>query len=203
MLFVAFGHLTILVLDAPENWRGLFDDVHAELKKWSQENFKSLESIKSHAKTSADLIMVLRQLLDSMKSSESRSSEMSTTLSSLKLKLSSIESSLASMKRSNHSSQADLSILGSRIGELSEAENQRGWISNFNLGFAGLAVLLLLLNGGMVGWQLNRQSKTIERQAGMLDRQGDRINWLLEKAEREECLNGIKPSSDPQCQQYF
>lgn len=109
MLFVAFGHLMILVLEAPENWRDLFDDVHAELKKWSQENFKSFESIKRHAQTSADLIMVLRQLLDSMKSSESRLSEMRATLSSLKLTLSSIENSLASMKRSNHRSQADLS----------------------------------------------------------------------------------------------
>ena len=52
MLFVAFGHLTILVEETPENWRDLFDDVHAELKLWSQENFKSLESIKQIGRAS-------------------------------------------------------------------------------------------------------------------------------------------------------
>ena len=203
MLFVAFGHLTILVEETPEKWRDLFDDVHTELKQWSQENFKSLESIKRHAKTSADLIAVLRQLLDSMKTSETRSSEMRTTLSSLKLKLSSIESSLASMKRSSSGNQSNLNQISQQIDALSESKSRKALISNFSLGLAGLAVLLLMFNGCTTRRQLNRQAEIVEEQTRMLNRQDERIVWLLQKAEREECLTGIKPPSDKDCQQYF
>ena len=40
IIFVAIGQLLVLVEEAPEKWRSLFDDVHSELKQWSQENFK-------------------------------------------------------------------------------------------------------------------------------------------------------------------
>ncbi|MEL7143379.1 MAG: DUF6753 family protein [Cyanobacteria bacterium J06576_12] len=203
IIFVAIGQLLILVEEAPENWRALFDDVHQELKLWSQENFKSLESIKRHAQTSADLIAVLRRLLDSMKTSESRSSETRTTLSNLSRKLSSIEGSLASMQSSSSSNQRKLSQIGSQLETLSIEANRRELISNFSLGVAGLTVVMLLVHGWTMGWRLNQQAKMIERQTMLLNRQGDRIDWLLEKANKEECLNGVKPSSDPQCRQFF
>lgn len=203
IIFVAIGQLLILVEEAPENWRALFDDVHQELKRWSQENFKSLESIKRHAQTSADLITVLRQLLNSMKTSEARSSETRATLNNLRLKLSSIDSSLASMQTSGSSSQSKLSQLGSQLERLNGFASRRDWISNFSVGFAGLAVLLLMFNGWTTGRQLNQQAALIERQAGELERQGKRIDWLLDKANKEECLNGIKPPNDDQCRQFF
>lgn len=203
IIFVAIGQLLILVEEAPENWRALFDDVHQELKQWSQENFKSLESIKRHAQTSADLITVLRRLLDSMKTSEARSNETRTTLSNLSRKLSSIEGSLASMQRSSSSNQRKLSQLESLLETSSETENRKEWISNFSLGVASLTVLMLLVHGWTMGWRLSQQAKMIERQTWLLNRQGDRIDWLLEKANKEECLNGVKSQSDPQCRQFF
>mgnify|MGYP001795943174 CR=1 FL=1 len=203
IIFVAIGQLLILVEEAPENWRALFDDVHQELKLWSQENFKSLESIKRHAQTSADLITVLRQLLGSMKTSEARSSETRTTLQALKLKLSSIESSLASMQTSGSSSQRKLSQFGSQLEALAEFANRKEWSSVFSAVFAGMTVLLMMFNGWTTKRQLNQQAALIEQQTRMLDRQGKRINWLLDKANKEECLNGIKPPSDEQCQQFF
>lgn len=128
IIFVAIGQLLVLVEEAPEKWRALFDDVQQELKQWSQENFKSLESIKQHAQTSADLIAVLRRLLDSMRHSDGRSDKMISTLNSLSLKLTSIESTLASIKSTNQMSGKKLDQLGSRAETLEAFANRGEWI---------------------------------------------------------------------------
>ena len=196
IIFVAIGQLLILVEEAPENWRALFDDVHRELKQWSQENFKSLQSIQRHAQTSAELIAVLKQLLDSMKVSEGRSSETKATLQALRLKLSSIENSLDSILSSSSRNQSSLDQLSGQVSELSESANRREWISIFSLWMTTGAVGLLLLSHWSVTRQLTVQELLVRRQR-------ERIDWLLEKANREECLTGIMPASDPQCRQYF
>jgi hypothetical protein len=202
MIFVAIGHLLILVEEAPENWRSLFDDVHLELKQWSQENFKSLESIKQHTQTSADLIAVLRRLLDSMKNFDSRSDKMRSTLHDLELKLIAIEST--SDLTHNHSRQAlrtlnglesQLQSLINLLGTWVEKGNRRAWISTFSAACGALTVALLLLNG-------RATSRQMKVQALMIQQQSERIDWLLAKANRQECLQGIKPKSDPQCRQY-
>ena len=196
IIFVAIGQLLILVEEAPENWRALFDDVHQELKQWSRENFKSLESIQRHAQTSAELIAVLRQLLDSMKTSEGRSSETKATLQALRLKLTSIESSLDSIRSSSSHNQSSLDRLSSQVSELSESASRREWISISSLGMTAGVIGLLLLNHWSMTRRLNVQELLVRRQR-------ERIDWLLEKANREECLTGMKPASDPQCRQYF
>ena len=195
VIFVAIGQLLVLVEEAPEKWRALFDDVHQELKQWSRENFKSLESIKHHAQTSAELITVLRRLLDSMKVSDNRSNEMRSTLSSLSLKLTSIENSLASMQALSRQSSGRLSQIEGQIETLTEFANRRDWISIFSGIFGAATVGLLLLNN----WTMARRLDTQEL---LLRRQTVRIDWLLEKASRQECFLRVKPPSDPQCQQY-
>ena len=195
IIFVAIGQLLVLVEEAPENWRALFDDVHQELKQWSQENFKSLQSIRQHAQTAADLIAVLRQLLDSMRHSDSRSAAMSQTLSSLSRKLSTIESSLASVQTSNRNSQKTLDLLGSLLETLAEFPSRRDWISICS------AVLGVVTVGMLVG--SNRtMNRRLDTQELLIRRQSERIAWLLDKANREECVTGIKPPSDPQCRQF-
>ena len=195
VIFVAIGQLLVLVEEAPEKWRALFDDVHRELKLWSQQNFKSLESIQKHAQTSAELIAVLRQLLDSMMTSDNKSNEMQRALSSLSLKLNSIETSLASMRTSSSSSDGKFNRLENQLETLVEFANRRDWISIFSGVFGAATVGLLLLNN----WTMARRLDTQEL---LLRRQTVRIDWLLEKASRQECFLRVKPPSDPQCQQY-
>ncbi len=195
MIFVAIGHLLILVEEAPENWAALFDDIYKELNQWSAQNLKSLESLKLHTQTSAELIQSLRQLLTSIKSSDSRLSKTSSTLSSLELKLMRIESSSASMV--NYSSQTweKVSSLASLL-ETSESQgDRRDLISTCSTAFTLLAVGLIIVSGLSTARRLDAQEQLIQRQ----DKE---IGWLLEKANRAECANGIKPRSDPQCQQF-
>jgi hypothetical protein len=202
MIFVAIGHLLVLVEEAPENWRSLFDDVHLELKQWSQENFKSLESIQQHAQTSADLITVLRRLLNSMQHSDNRSSETLSTLQSLKSKLTDIDTHSDLTLANSQKTLSQLSSLesltqssSSQLKTLVEHENQRDWISSASLVLVGLTLGSLMVSH----WTMARRFDTQEL---LIWRQSERISWLLEKANRQECLTGIKPMNHPQCRQY-
>ncbi|NJM97358.1 MAG: hypothetical protein HC800_09425 [Phormidesmis sp. RL_2_1] len=153
------------------------------------------QSLQQHAQTSAELIAVLRQLLDSMMTSDNKSSEMQRALSSLSLKLNSIETSLASMRTSSSSSAAKLNLLENQLETLVEFANRRDWISIFSGAVVAATVGLLLLNN----WTMARRLDTQEL---LLRRQTVRIDWLLEKASRQECFLRVKPPSDPQCRQY-
>lgn len=227
VIFVAIGQLLVLVEEAPENWRALFEDVHQELKQWSRENFKSLESIKQHAMTSAELIAVLRRLLDSMQRSQSWSQETVQGLSSLRLKLSSIDSGLsdlASSSRDSHQklgqieailgvskvqldklirqsnqTESDLGVLARHLSLLSENERRsriREWILS-----CSLAVLGLVAVGQFFGNQAMRQQLADQEQR--LAGQQETVDWIFRKANRAECIYGIKPPDNPQCRQYF
>ena len=245
LLFVAFGQLLVLVKEAPENWRALFDDVHKELKLWSKENFKSLESIQLHAKTSAELIVVLRELLGSMRESKTSSHLTSAAFINLEMNLSSLKSKLGwvevwskqcqselkdiksivsksnsqlsqmSVHVSSHSTQSlsqlnlmsdqltslndeSLSQLNRIVNHLDQNETdgqRREWILNFSLGAMGVAIVMLLLNNQSLAGQLRNQELLINDQRKT-------ARWLLQKANRAECLEGIKPADDLQCRQY-
>ena len=227
VIFVAIGQLLILVEEAPENWRALFDDVHQELKQWSRENFKSLESIKQHAMTSAELIAVLRRLLDSMQKSQSWSQETAQGLSSLGQKLSGIDSGLSDLKsssrdshqklsqieailgvskvqldeliRQSNQSENSLSLIVSQLNQLSENDSQRR-IREWILS-CSLAVLGLVAVGQFFGNQAMRQQLADQEQR--LRGQQETVGWIFRKASRAECIYGIKPPDDPQCRQYF
>ena len=227
VIFVAIGQLLVLVEEAPENWRSLFDDVHQELKQWSRENFKSLESIKQHAMTSAELIAVLRRLLDSMQRSQSWSQETAQGLSNLRLKLSSIDSGLSDlasssrdshqklgqieailgvskvqldklMKQSNQSEDS-LSLIVSQLSQFSENDSRRRireWILSCSLAVLGLVAISQSFNNRAMRQQLADQEQRLRGQQ-------ETVDWIFRKANRAECVYGIKPPDDPQCRQYF
>jgi hypothetical protein len=78
---------------------------------------------------------------------------------------------------------------------LVEHENQRDWISSASLVLVGLTLGSLMVSH----WTMARRFDTQEL---LIWRQSERISWLLEKANRQECLTGIKPMNHPQCRQY-
>ena len=227
IVFVAIGHLLVLVKEAPENWRSLFDDVHRELKLWSKENFKSLESIKLHAQTSAELIAVLRQLLVSMKNSQRWSSQTSQDLNTLRLRWLDTDSSLTDLEASSQQqrqqlSQVEAKLLLSRtkldklrtqssemakslsgvsqhLSVLSEgARNRRTreWILSCSLVVLGVVAIGQFFGNRAMQQQLVEQERVLAEQR-------EQVGWLFDKANRAECIYGIKPPDDRQCRQFF
>ena len=196
MIFVAMGHLLVMVEEAPENWQAFFDDIYGELNQWSSQNRQSLESLQLHTQTSAELIQTLRLLISSMTVSDDKSNRMLTMLSSFESKLSNIARDSGSASENSQLTVNRLAQTNSQLGLLTNLTNQQTWISSVN---AGLSFLLVLGLGGAL-WQLNAQTQEIRLLTLQQYQQAEKIGWLLEKANRADCRSGIKSADDPLCQ---
>ena len=199
LIFASFGYLRILIEDVPQSWRALFSDIHRELNQWAAQNLTSLENLKLHTQTSTELIQSLRQLLTSIRASDDRSSRILLTLSTLELKLKRIETNSTALSNSSSQTLAKVNRLEEGLGsiesQLKDLVDARTWISVFNVA-VGVISVGLLMGGGIA------LTRRLDTQAQVIRRQSAEIGWLLEKANRAECANGIKPPSDPQCRQF-
>ena len=196
MIFVAIGHLLVLVEEAPENWQSFFDDIYGELNQWSSQNRKSLESLKLHTQTSAQLIQSLRLLITSLTASDEKSNRMLMTLNSFESRLSSIDKHSVSASENSKQVGNRLDNTNRHLSDLSYLTNQQTWISSVNTVFS----ILLTLGWLFALWQLTTQIQVIQQLKAQQQDQAEKMEWLLEKANRAECHQGIKPADDPQCQ---
>ncbi|WP_038020454.1 DUF6753 family protein [Synechococcus sp. PCC 7335] len=179
IIITAIGYLMVLVEDAPENWRGLFDDFEEKLDAWSQQNVRTLEAIYQQADNTDRMAKCFRRLADS---TTQLSSETKASLTRLTKLNGSLDSLTGKLNRAESHSQQLAQMLQKSQLQLERLERRVTWTSSFSL-----AALVVLIVGG--GFSYLRLAHTSER-----------AQWLLEKANRAECLSGIKPSSDSQCQ---
>lgn len=126
-----------------------------------------------------DADQILLRLADTTTALDSKTQESLYELSRLKRILTDFNSRL---EQAEGHSQALAIRFQDNEKAISKLEKQVRGISALTLALVGV----LLLGGGVGIWLITDQSK--------------RIGWLLEKANRRECIEGIKPASDPQCQ---
>ena len=195
LIFVAIGHLLAIVESAPENWRALFDEFERKLDEWSEQNLRTLAAIQKQGQETERMSQSFLKLTDSLKLSNTKTSELQTTLIALSRTLSRLTTNLGEVRAESRSSLSQISALDQRFdqtdqGLVSVAE-QMSWIWSINL------ALLITGVGGVVifSWSLMQQRAAIYEQ-------NRRLGWLLQKANRQECLTGVKPADDPQCLQY-
>ena len=192
MLFVAFGHLTVLVQEAPENWRALFDEFEEKLDQWAQQNLRTLEAINQQSDNAERMSRAFHALVQSTTSLKQETEASLLSLDKLNTSLSSLTGKLDLTESHSKSLLQRFKKTDQRIERL---ENLVTWISG-----CSLAVLLVLFFGGGLAYRhIAKQNHFIKV---VLAHEDQRSGWLLEKANRQECVNGIKPPSDPQCRQY-
>lgn len=186
MLFVAFGYLQVLVEDAPKSWQSLFENFQRELHQWSQQNLRTLQGIIQQSQTLEELTLSLKELTNLIRSLNSTTQDWRLGLQELKPILKQL---------SEHSSQtvSDNSALLSRLkrieARLDDQNHLRIWIWSFN--FFAAALLMFGVGTIAVG-----QARLVDAQRV----QQQRVNWLLEKANRWECQQGLKAADSPECQ---
>lgn len=196
LIFVAIGHLLAIVEIAPENWRSLFDEFERKLDEWSEQNLRTLAAIQQQGKETERMSQSFLKLTDSLKHSNSKTSELQTTLISLSKTFNRLNSKLDGIQGESKTVLSKTEALSKKFetteSKLSNLENRVDWTWNINLGL--IAVMLVCL-GAFAG--------SVWQQRAISSEQNERLGWLLDKANREECIDGIKPADDPQCQQYF
>ena len=195
LIFVAIGHLLAIVEEAPENWRSLFDEFERKLDRWSDQNLRTLAAIQQQGQETERMSQSFLRLTDSLKLSNSKTSELQTTLKALSKTFVSLNNKLDNLQGESKAVSSKTEALSQRFNrtehELKGMASRVDWIWSINLALVLSVVGCLCI----FAWSLLRQQAVITEQ-------NERLGWLLDKANREECLTGIKPADDPQCLQY-
>lgn len=195
LIFVAIGHLLAIVEEAPENWRRLFDEFERKLDEWSEQNLRTLAAIHQQGEAAERMSQNFLRLTDSLKLSTTKTSELQSDLIKLSRTLASLNNGLVEVKAESKTSLRKVEALSQTFKKtelvITDIGNHLSWIWGANIGVITATVACLCLFGWST-WQ--QQVSTNE--------QNERLGWLVEKANREECWYGIKPADDPQCLRY-
>lgn len=193
LIFTAIGHLLAIVEESPENWRSLFDDFEGELDQWATQNLRTLEAINQQSANTERMSLSFQALAKSTTSLSSETKASVTRLERLNATLSSLAGQV---------SQSE-SLSSSLLQRFSGAEQRIGHLERLVTLTSSCSLVLLLvtvIGGGLSYRRIAQQNEFIK---WVVANETERSEWLLEKATRAECLQGIKPPSDPQCQQYL
>ena len=197
---MALGELETLIESSPQEWQNLFQQFQETLKKWADTNLETLKQLAHKAETterladnSEKLTNYLEKFLDICTGQMKRMQESDGQLMN---SLSHLQTSETELKILVQKSQSELSQLESKIGNLTstlEAPNPKKvkwiWKDSVLVG----AIALSLLTSLFLSWEL---SQTIQQMS-------QRVQWLLEKANRQDCLTGIKSQDSSECQGLF
>jgi hypothetical protein len=180
------------VEDAPTEWKGTFEAFSSELETWTASNLKVLAAITKQAEAGADLAEVSRKLADTLSDLTKLLSALSKPPPSLTPDTKSLQKKLASwradMTRQTASIKESLETLISAVNTRNSLTNNlitELWVTRLEI------VALMMLNGVAVYFLWTAHQKTQQQ-----------LQWLLYKANRQECVAGIVPKSAPQCQPF-
>ena len=182
----SLGLVTVMMEDAPEQWRSLFDDVLTELEAWAQENRTAFSRLEGYAQSAQRLGALLEETI-------SATNYATDSRKALKREM------LDGVGKNADLVRQLAQELGVRLRETTAALNaveEKGRRADLLSQMAvGLSAVLLVW-GGAVSLRLVGQNRALQNQ---LEWQRERTQFLLEKANRAECFYGIKPADDPQC----
>ena len=196
LIFVAIGHLLAIVEESPENWRSLFDDFKGELDEWTSANLRTLAAIHQQGAAQERMSQSFLKLTDSILNSNGKTDVLQKDLIKLSKTLSGLTSSLSQITQDSRSNRDAISSINSDLAKLvkgllnvkrsvEEASSTSFWLA---VSTAGLSLVLCF---GF--WQQQR----------VLAQHSKQLRWIQQKAEREECLNGLVSPDESYCPQYF
>ena len=193
LIFTAIGHLLAIVEESPENWRSLFDDFEGELDQWATQNLRTLEAINQQSANTERMSLSFQALAKSTTCLSSETKASVTRLETLNKTLSDLAHKVSQSENLSSSLLQQFSGAEQRIGHL---ERRVTVASSCSL----VLLLVTVIGGGVSFRHIAQQNEFIK---WVVANDSERSQWLLEKATRAECLQEIKPPSDPQCQQYL
>ena len=196
LIFLAMGHLLTLVQTAPENWQALFDEFKGDLDAWTTQNLRTLEAINQQSQISERLIRSFQELSTLTTSSNDETLKLHRELTRLNTELEAFKGSLIqAVNQNTANSQTLLNRFQSNEKKVAQLERQMTWTLS-----CSAVTLAAVVIGGSISY--GRLAKEVNFAQVLLVQERKRSIWTLEKATRAECFYGIKPQSDPDCQQF-
>ena len=192
----------ILINSEPTKIKEIFDIFNQEIKKWTEQNVQTLERIAQKAELTeriATNTKILNDLLKELLTAsttlieplQKSSANSLNSISQLKTSIIRLESLMESLLEENQSLNRSNQELSARLGNpqlLKKGSSQSPlqltnlkWIISLIMIF-GILNLLGLTLLFFPTWETRKQ-----------------VKWLLFKANRQECLAGIKSPQSPEC----
>ena len=208
ILFAALGQLQVFLEDTPKLWLDVFSQFEGYLREWTDTNLVTLGKLSKQSESIQDLSQTLKELSSSTERSNSLTQQLEQTCEQLEQVYSVSMSSLQSENSQLHQSLAEMSdilqVLSDRQvahAKISAAAQNSilAWQPTkeakiWNLAFKALPAvagavsvlfIMIFVQQGLILSELNRQ--------------GTRVDWLLQKANRRDCLDGLKAADSPEC----
>lgn len=229
VIFVGMGQLQVLLLEAPEQWQEIFARFLLQLEGWTKTLEKKLAVLPSGTSMSEDglkkSIVELTQICNGLKSQlQSNNQGVTQSIGTLQTKIDGLNSSMVTALealRGQKQQLGTLKFLTDRVNGLvdelvvsreeqveSEASSitpptsVQEWVEVIrellwtHKGELFSYVLLFLVGFGIARSMYFPQKRLLESTA-------QKTQWLLEKENRRDCLEGIKSKDSPECKEVF
>lgn len=189
LIAIAIGQLQVLVQDAPEDWQTVFQEFGQELDAWTDTNLQALEAIAKQSASSESLAQTVNELTRLFSALARVLAEQAKHSSKSGGDWSRFENRLEDFK---NILSLKIDNLSSLISHLVSDQRMLPKISApKSLLILSLSVNGVLSLGMLLGfWGLWQGQEY----------QGERLQWLLQKATRQECITGIKSMNSQECQ---
>lgn len=204
IIFVALGVLETLIKNSPQQWQELFKNFQTELGEWTQTNLETLNLLSQKARVTEKLAQNSEKLSNSLIQflsvcegliSQLQMSNGALSNSLLQLQTSEIELKSLVNSLGKELNQLKIDIKQSRdnpnrnqISNASKVKKSSIWKDKIMIILGAFSISLLMMNLGFIFKQYNLELKTSQK-----------VQWLLEKANRQDCLAGIKTPDSPEC----
>ncbi|MDJ0534870.1 MAG: hypothetical protein QNJ70_20715 [Xenococcaceae cyanobacterium MO_207.B15] len=202
IIFIALGELETLIENSPKEWQDVFKSFEGELKKWADTNLETLQHLSQKASITERLASNSESLSNSLIKfldiCEGLMSQLQKSNGLLTNSISQLQTSLIELKNLVENQGKLLSQLESRFNQLPSQQQlpqpsnppnlkkKKTWKDNVIL-----ALVVVLLSSSLY---FNFNQRQINQDTNQ------RVQWLLKKANRQDCLAGIKKRDSPECQ---
>lgn len=229
VIFVGMGQLQVLLLEAPEQWQEIFARFLLQLEGWTKTLEKKLAVLPSGTSMSEDglkkSIAELTQMCNGLKNQlQGTNQGVTQSIGTLETKIDRLTSSLVTALgdlKGQKQQLGTLKFLTDRVNGLvdelvvnqkEQVENEESsiipptsvkeWvevIKEFLWTYKGELFSYVVVF--LVGFGIARSMYFPKQQ--LLESTAQRTQWLLEKENRRDCLQGIKPKGSPECKEVF
>ena len=201
-LLLAFLHT--IIETAPQEWEGLLSGFTQTLNQWTTSNLEVLSALTNKAETDATQAELIRELSHTLralttlmtgqkqllqrlgKTSTTPGTPLTDLRETLTCRLNELSQQIKTISMT-HSSSGNMqnTRLRNPSGSFGHMTDSRLKVQRLSASL--LSLLLAVTTAG--GWFLWRGQQ----------HNTQRLQWLLIKANRAECLSGIRPAGSPEC----
>ncbi|NJO93954.1 MAG: hypothetical protein HC820_05575 [Hydrococcus sp. RM1_1_31] len=202
IIFVALGELETLIEDSPQQWQDLFKQFQEVLTQWGEHEYRDVKTLAHKASVTELLAANSEKLSNSLvkllEVCEGLMNQLQKANGLQLNSLSQLQTSETELKNLVEQTRNDLSKLHNQIEALNSSlalqsnnpANQKQlawtWKDSVLVGLVAIAILTTAMG-----------SISQSRVSGEM---GQKVQWLLQKANRQECRTGIKSIHSPECQ---